>query len=162
LRYTLGVKTLSIILLLFVAACGCKSAPKPTDPGPATPTTAAECEAAGYQVVGDIGDGKVQCPGGAEEVSRITYGVEGGLCCKGDDTSACQVDDDCVPVELECCDACNGGKAIAVAKDHVDEVMADSPRGRGECGETMCTEMGCAPWVASCHEGLCTLSRGEL
>ena len=33
-------------------------------------------------VVGDIGDGQVKCPEGIEEISRIQYGIEGGVCCK--------------------------------------------------------------------------------
>lgn len=78
------------------------------------------------------------------------------------DPYACEVADDCVAVELACCDACNGGEAVGVHKDHADEVLADSPRGRGECEGTMCTEMGCAEWVPSCEAGKCTITRGSL
>jgi hypothetical protein len=77
------------------------------------------------------------------------------------DTAACEVSDDCVAVELQCCDACNGGEAVAVHKDHADAVAADSPRGRGECGDIACTEMACPAWVASCEDGKCTIARGE-
>lgn len=85
------------ILLSSVLACGNKSTPPPSEPEPAepataepgttpaptsTPTTGEECEAAGFTVVGDIGDGQVRCPDGMEEVSRIQYGIEGGVCCK--------------------------------------------------------------------------------
>jgi hypothetical protein len=85
-------------LVALLPACGKKSSAPPVEPDntagtgdepvgdpPAeepAPTTAEECEAAGYQVVGDIGDGNVQCPAGTEEVSRIQYGIEGGVCCK--------------------------------------------------------------------------------
>jgi hypothetical protein len=76
----------TIIALLFAAACGGKGKTPPTNhvppEPPAAPTTAEECEAAGYTVVGDIGDGQVKCPAGTEEVSRIQYGIEGGVCCK--------------------------------------------------------------------------------
>jgi hypothetical protein len=78
------------------------------------------------------------------------------------DPYACTVDDDCVAVELQCCDACNGGRAVGVHEDHVDAVVADSPRGRGECGDVMCTKMGCAPWIASCEDGTCAIVRGTL
>jgi hypothetical protein len=78
-----------LIALLFVAACGSKSTSPPPAPAPepqgepaAAPTTGEECEAAGYTVVGDIGDGQVKCPDGMLEVSRIAYGIEGGVCCK--------------------------------------------------------------------------------
>jgi len=78
-----------------------------------------------------------------------------------DDRYACTVADDCVAVELGCCDACNGGEAVGVHQDHVDEVVADSPRGRGECQDMSCTEMGCAPWVPSCEAGTCAITRGS-
>ncbi len=76
------------------------------------------------------------------------------------DPYACTADADCVAVELECCDACNGGDAASVHRDHVDAVVADSPRGRGECAETACTEMACAEWVPTCEAGKCAIARG--
>src|SRR5688572_22069945 len=79
----------STLLAIALCACGNKSAP-PSEPEPApapttasepgtaaTPTTAEECTAAGHTVVGDIGDGKVKCPDGTTEISRISYGIEG-------------------------------------------------------------------------------------
>lgn len=78
------------------------------------------------------------------------------------DPYACSGDDDCVAVELQCCDACNGGEAVGVHRDHVDEVLADSPRGRGECTGVACTELGCADWIPSCQAGKCTIERGRL
>jgi hypothetical protein len=76
---------------VLAAACGGKSKPAPANPDPApscqatgdngTPATAEECECAGHLVVGDIGDGQVKCPDGVIEVSRINYGIEGGVCC---------------------------------------------------------------------------------
>ena len=81
----------SLVLALAAAACGgSKSAPPPPTPAVAdchldgpdgTPSTAEQCECAGLQVVGDIGDGNVACPEGTAEVSRIAYGIEGGVCC---------------------------------------------------------------------------------
>ncbi len=76
------------------------------------------------------------------------------------DPSACTADSDCVAVELECCDACNGGDAVGVHKDHVAAVTADSPRGRGECTDVACTEMACADWIPACDAGTCKLTRG--
>jgi hypothetical protein len=74
-------------LVVSAVACGNRSTP-PTEPEPTgtpvapAPSTGEECEAAGYTVVGDIGDGQVRCPEGMEEVSRIQHGIEGGVCCK--------------------------------------------------------------------------------
>lgn len=70
------MKIVTTFAFLLVAACGDESTPAPA------PTTIEECEAAGYRVVGDIGDGQVECPDGQEEVSRLEYGIEGGVCCK--------------------------------------------------------------------------------
>ena len=78
------------ISFVLAAACGSKSKPASTEPTEAacaatgengTPATAEECECAGMMVVGDIGDGQVKCPEGTNEVSRIQYGIEGGVCC---------------------------------------------------------------------------------
>jgi hypothetical protein len=76
------------------------------------------------------------------------------------DPYACAADDECVAVELECCDACNGGEAVGVHRDHVDEVAGESPRGQGACDGVACTKMACAPFVAACEAGKCTIARG--
>ena len=80
--------TIALVMIL-AAACGGKSKPAPAEPSATcaatgengTPATAEECECAGLMVVGDIGDGQVKCPDGVVEVSRIQYGIEGGVCC---------------------------------------------------------------------------------
>lgn len=91
----------SLSLAFTLAACGGKDkAPAPTTPDPTascqltgegnTPADAPQCECAGYLVVGDIGDGQVRCPDGTTEISRINYGIEGGVCCtqpEGGDTA---------------------------------------------------------------------------
>jgi hypothetical protein len=88
---TIASTLFTSLLVLGLSACGGKSKP-PTEPAPTTgdpasgaptPTTAEECEAAGYTVVGDIGDGQVKCPDGTTEISHIKYGIEGGVCCDG-------------------------------------------------------------------------------
>ncbi|MFH1831114.1 MAG: hypothetical protein ABH871_10155 [Pseudomonadota bacterium] len=66
---------------------------------------------------------------------------------------ACEIDDDCIIVELGCCDHCNGGRAVAANKglaELVKTVQGD------ECEEeTMCTLMACAPLLARCTQGKC-------
>lgn len=90
---------LTLAFSVAVAACGSSSKPAPTSkpapaPAPTTgelcgvqssngvPTNAEQCECLGYTVVGDIGNGQVECADGATEVARIQYGIEGGVCCK--------------------------------------------------------------------------------
>lgn len=77
---------------LTLAACGGKSKPAEPTPTPTqaaddcgvtdVPATAEQCECKGLTVVGDIGDGQVACPEGSTEVSKISYGIEGGVCCQ--------------------------------------------------------------------------------
>lgn len=76
------------------------------------------------------------------------------------DPYACTADEDCVAVELQCCDACNGGEAVGVHRDHAEAVRAESPAATGGCDDVACTLMACAPWEASCEAGKCTLARG--
>ena len=91
-----GMKRIIFAFAITLAACGGKSKPaepEPTpteqagddcgiDPAVGTPATAEQCECKGLTVVGDIGDGQVACPEGSTEVSKISYGIEGGVCCQ--------------------------------------------------------------------------------
>jgi hypothetical protein len=75
------------------------------------------------------------------------------------DYTACDVPEDCVVVELGCCDACNGGEARSVAADQADAVRT---RYTEPCREGQgCTEIGCAAWITTCEGGVCGLERGE-
>jgi len=70
---------------------------------------------------------------------------------QGPDVSprSCQTNDDCVVVETQCCDHCNGGKADAFNKKFAE---AEKPK---DCAATMCTEMGCGAAVAECIDSNC-------
>jgi hypothetical protein len=64
----------------------------------------------------------------------------------------CGVAEDCELVVTTCCDQCNDGKAVSVAKAHVPDVRAKYvPR---DCGA--CTERGCST-RAACESGRCVL-----
>lgn len=94
------ISSLTFAFALALAACGggAKPAAQPTpvatgdtcgvEATGGLPADAKQCECLGYQVVGDIGDGNVACPDGTSEVARISYGIEGGMCCKGGDAPA--------------------------------------------------------------------------
>ena len=84
--------TFILTLTLALAACGGKSKPDTTttttedtsktpDESPAM-VTPEECESTGGTVAWDIGDGSVKCPEGTAEASKVSGGVEAGLCCK--------------------------------------------------------------------------------
>jgi hypothetical protein len=92
------MRTILVTIVLALAACGSKSTPAPaptpstgssTDPAAAcnlegpdhTPATKEQCDCMGMQSVGDIGNGQVKCPDGTIEVSKIRFGIEGGVCC---------------------------------------------------------------------------------
>jgi hypothetical protein len=67
--------------------------------------------------------------------------------------TACDVPEDCVIVELGCCDACNGGEARSVAADQVDAV---EERFAEVCKRnTSCTLMGCPSKITTCDAGVC-------
>ena len=70
----------------------------------------------------------------------------------------CELVDDCVVVELGCCDDCNGGLAVAVNVSSEPDVV---DRFTEVCDDDQaCTEIGCPAWVLSCDDGACGLGRG--
>ena len=75
-----------------------------------------------------------------------------------DERQACTADADCVAIELECCDQCNGGHAVGVHKDHLEEVRAAYTP---SCTDVACTEMWCEPPTAYCASGICGLRFGD-
>lgn len=104
------MKLFGLALVAFVAACTSSQPPAASAPAPASasaeptsapspsdaggPLTAAQCKAAGGEVVGDIGDGAIHRPGykcpssGKPPVGHIAaepggpMAIEGAVCCK--------------------------------------------------------------------------------
>lgn len=74
----------------------------------------------------------------------------------GDELFACASDDECVVVEMGCCDHCNGGWRLSVNKAHVD--AATAKHHDKDCSGA-CTERGC-DWATApvCHQGACAMS----
>lgn len=77
-----------------------------------------------------------------------------------DERQACAADADCVVVEVECCDQCNGGLAVGIHRDHAAEVRAAYVPA-DECADVACTLMACEPATAFCRQGVCGLRRGD-
>jgi hypothetical protein len=55
--------------------------------------TGEECREAGHTLVLDTGDGRTfrddyRCPGGIAPVSRVRFGLEGGVCCPKDSANS--------------------------------------------------------------------------
>lgn len=95
-----------MLSVLLFAACGSSKSPEPATPAPTEAPSgeapamadrpslsAADCEAQGGQVVGDIGDGAVHrpdyvCASGGPPMAKIAaeqggaMAVEGSVCCK--------------------------------------------------------------------------------
>jgi hypothetical protein len=72
----------------------------------------------------------------------------------------CEEAEDCVVLELGCCDHCNGGRAVSVRVDSADDVQATYAE---SCTPGMaCTQRGCAPLTADCAQGQCITVEGEL
>jgi hypothetical protein len=103
---TVSKRSLASLVVSFtsvLAACGGTSSPAPTAAGEPVPAatglppdvmpgvdrpemTAAECEAKGAELVGDIGDGAIHrpeysCPSGSKPIGRVALGIEGSVCC---------------------------------------------------------------------------------
>jgi len=47
-----------------------------------TPMNATQCECVGGTARADLGDGHASCQEGENELARISYGVEHGVCCQ--------------------------------------------------------------------------------
>jgi hypothetical protein len=71
--------------------------------------------------------------------------------------TVCEVDDDCLVLELGMCDSCNGGVAVAVNTGSEADVTALHQECAPDTGEWGCTLMACTPLVARCDSGVCTL-----
>lgn len=73
--------------------------------------------------------------------------------------TGCEVDEDCVVVELGMCDACNGGTAVAVGTASELAVADQYAECVPDTGEWGCTAMACPPLYATCDAGACTLQQ---
>ena len=74
----------------------------------------------------------------------------------------CEVDDDCVALELGLCDHCNGGTVVAVSDASQGEVLSRHSECLPDTGQWACTEMACEIREATCLEGTCTLVEATL
>lgn len=77
-----------------------------------------------------------------------------------DERQGCTAADDCVVVQIECCDACNGGMAVGVHQDVANEVREEYVP-KGSCEGTACTLMACPDPEPICKEGRCGVKIGE-
>ena len=68
---------------------------------------------------------------------------------------ACGADADCVVFEAECCDHCNGGRAVAVNGDHLAEARDALAVPPASCEGVACTLRGCDELVGACQAGRC-------
>ena len=80
---------LVLLVTLALAACGGAKSPAPSEAAPPITETAPTealapeaCTAQGGEVRGDIGDGKIACAEGEQELGRVAQGIEGAICCK--------------------------------------------------------------------------------
>jgi hypothetical protein len=76
-----------------------------------------------------------------------------------DERQACTVDDDCAVVQIECCDACNGGTAVGVHKDVAADVRKEYVPADA-CEGKACTLMACPDPEPICREGRCGVTIG--
>jgi|GEM_PF-2409885 len=79
--------------------------------------------------------------------------ADDGFSLPPDSMKTCTDAADCVLVELDCCDHCNGGTLTAVNRD--SEAQARAELRNTSCGQTDCTERACAAKMPTCDNGLC-------
>lgn len=91
-----------------------------------------------------------------DAVAEIDAAIDIGLDGASPELFSCKSDLDCVAMETECCDHCNGGKALSVAKAYLTEAKALF--GPSKCEGIACTEMACAPSKVLCNNNKCALS----
>jgi len=78
-----------------------------------------------------------------------------------DERQGCSVDADCVVVEIECCDHCNGGTIVGVHRDSAAEIRRTYTPA-SECQSIACTKMACVePPVAICRRDICGVRVGD-
>jgi hypothetical protein len=70
-----------------------------------------------------------------------------------DDWTRCDRDEDCAPVEVGCCDHCNGGKLLVVNARNTKEALG---RYATKSCTSGCTEVACGPTRVLCEQNRCT------
>jgi hypothetical protein len=148
MRFTSFRSPLSVALV--VAGVACSAGPSATGAGPGT--TPAPAPSPGSP---DSPAGSPATPGPSEGPPSLTWQTEpppaGAVSAEA---QVCANKDDCEKVVITCCDECNGGTAVAVAKAQASSVK------KAACGpDVRCTMMGCFTRV-ECESGKCVVQRG--
>jgi len=73
--------------------------------------------------------------------------------------STCKAHKDCVPVEMGCCDHCNGGSLFVANEAFVDQL---DPWKETGCEVVGCTKIGCMPVEGVCNSGVCAWQQKDL
>jgi hypothetical protein len=131
----------SFTALILLAACRPTAEPRPAVPSPPTATN-----------VAPVVPPQMDLP-------RFTMPVNMPLGAD-DPVVACVADSDCTLLEIGCCDHCNGGAMLSVARDHVDTARARW--GAKECATATCNEAPCSPTRAWCDAGTCIRTEREV
>lgn len=86
------------------------------------------------------------------------------MCCPVADAppaefSKCQSHKDCSPVEMGCCDHCNGGTLFSANVEFLDAL---DPWKETGCEMVGCTKIGCGPVEGVCNDGVCAWQQKDL
>lgn len=130
-------------LALSALALACKPTPEPTPPVGPEPVPF---------VPASPPDGKESPPSDAAAAVEPDPPSTGSETLVPTDWTLCETPPECVLVVTTCCDQCNGGQAIAVNTQHVEDVKAM----RGRCDQVTCTKRGCSTQT-NCIHGRCTI-----
>ncbi len=139
---------------LALVAVSCSSSPPPAQPPlitepevtePAQPATPEPPSTPETVATPEPPTATEEPPGGKWETKDL--GVE-----VPDAWRTCSAAADCELVVTTCCDQCNGGKAVSVAKSHAADVRTKF-KPKSDCA---CTKRGCST-RAACEAGRCVL-----
>ena len=182
MTHTTSTRPASAIPLAFAALAfaallaGCESKPAPpvvtgdagnpsgdalatdtadTDTADTAADTAPAETVAGDAVLGDTQPSNDADSLPADGVAQDTQPADAGVDSATADLFACQTDPDCTAIETKCCDHCNGGQALAVAK--ASEAQAKATFGPTACTGVACTEKACSPAKVACINKKCDL-----
>lgn len=134
-----------------VGACSADRAPAQSVP--ASPSSGAESVVAPSELPTVVSStpGAEPAPPSAESGTLSWETKDAGVVVP-DEWRTCTAPEDCQVVVTTCCDQCNGGKAVSVAKSHLAEARAKfKPT---SCGA--CTLRGCST-RPFCEAGRCVL-----
>lgn len=145
------------MVALALGAGGCAAGSTPAPAEPVSPAAVAPAESAPSAPVpgNDSSPAPVASSGPVDPMigdREVVWETKDSGVALPAEWQACSAADECELVVTTCCDQCNGGTVVSVAKSHVADARAKRPP--TGCGA--CTKRGCST-RAACEAGRCVV-----